>query len=139
MKDKQNTRRTFIIVCISFILWDLFVVSVGVSVNRILDTVFLLFAEFFKICTFVYGVELCAFITVRATGKKRSILVIASELLYFGIGVLSIRVIMNKARTVEGFFGTNLDMPANVGFILHVLFYVVVIFFYGIYTYMHYE
>lgn len=138
MKDKQNTRRTFIIVCISFILWDLSVVSVGVSVNRILDTVFLLFAEFFKMCTFIYGVELCAFITVRATGKKRSILVIASELLYFGIGVLSIRVIMNKARTVEGFFGTNLDMPANVGFILHVLFYVVVIFFYGIYTYMHY-
>ena len=135
--DREDIKHAFLYVCVSFILWSVSTVIVGISNSSVLDRVFLLIAEFMKLGTFVAFAELCASITDRVLNKRRSSYTVSSELLYFGVLVQLIRLLSQKADIEKTYFGDNFKMN-NLSIIVNVFFYVVVIFFVGAYTYMHY-
>ena len=137
-REGEGLKRTFIILCTAFIVWSISVVSVGISQHNVLDVVFLLLSEFMKITTFVAATELFAELTGRNVIKKKSSYTVSAELSYLGIAALVLFTIQNRCEVVHGSFGSYFVSPVNISFILRVLFYIIIVFFLGAYTYMFY-
>lgn len=137
-REGEGLKRTFIILCTAFIVWSISVVSVGISQHSVLDVVFLLLSEFMKITTFVAATELFAELTGRNVIKKKSSYTVSAELSYLGIAALVLFTIQNRCEVVHGSFGSYFVSPVNISFILRVLFYIIIVFFLGAYTYMFY-
>jgi len=135
--DREDIKRYFSIYCVGFVAWSGCTVVVGAVNNTVVDHAFLLFGEFARMCSFIVGAELFAAITDSTIGKKRTLVTISSDLLYFGVLVLAVRLFCDKAVIKDGLFSAFYVMNTNPGLILYILFHVVVLFFYCAYTYMY--
>lgn len=136
--NKKDVKNTFYVLCITVITWSFSIVAIGVSQIDILDKILLFISDFLSFSSFIIGAELCSSITDRAHSRMRSSYSISSILLYAGLFVMVVRLIMGRADTSEGLFGLYFTMNMDFSFILHVIFYVAILFFCGAYTYMHY-
>ena len=137
-KDRKEINRSFLILCLGFVMWSISVVIVGVSQNDRIDKCFLYIEEFIKVGTYVSGVEVCASVTSKAIKSRLSIFKVSSYLLYMGVAEIALILIFNKSQVRNGMFGSHLAMGRNISLIIYILFYIIVIFFYSTYTYMYY-
>jgi len=136
--NDQNIVRSYITVCIAFVAFCVLTVGVGVSPSDVADKVFLYLTEFIRMAVLINCAELCAVFTNRKKIERRAVFVVTSELFYFGTLILIIRTIINKAEIKHGIFGTQFVMGRDIGTVLNIVLNIVILFFYGAYTYSFY-
>lgn len=133
----ENSRR-YILICLAYVLLCAFTVLVAVSTNDTIDKVALLICEFLRIGILVNGAELIAIITDKKTFKRRTVYVVTSELYYFGIVGIAVRILLGNGNTQTGTFGEFLSFGNSFGLIAYIIVYICILFIYTAYTYMFY-
>lgn len=136
--NRKDIRRHFAVFCATFLCWSFVTVLVGIVDNNVLDILFLFISEFFRIGVFINGAELMAAITDRTLINKKSLFSISSIMLYCGVTVLLLKLFLDRAAKARGIFGDFLAVNSNIALIAYIMYYVVVLFFYATYVYMHY-
>lgn len=141
--DKSNIagddiKALFKVLCIIYVIWSFYVVIIGISSSAVIDKVFLFISEFVMSTCYIAGIELMSSVTDRTLMAERTSHSIISKLLYISVFVIIVRLIIGKADISNGIFGAYFTMNFDISFVLRIVFYVVILFIYGAYTYMHY-
>lgn len=136
--NREDIKRHFSVFCASFLCWSFVTVLVGIVNNNVLDILFLFTSEFFRIGVFINGAELMAAITDRTLVNKKTLFSISSIMLYCGVTILLLKLFLDRATKARGVFGDFLAVDSNIALIAYIMYYVIVLFFYATYVYMHY-
>lgn len=130
--------RNYCIITVLFTAWCFVNVMVGVAPSTVVKNSLLLVSECIRMMILIFGAKLCAFIINRNEEGEATINRVTSELLYVGIAVFLIRLFFDRGQIHKGIFGPYVCMESSISLISYIIFNIIIIFFFGAFTYMYY-